>query len=96
MVTPAPFTAASEIESLYVPTAREADVTVTYVPCDRQGYVSPDDVRAAIKPNTRLVAVNHQSRHVFRSPISERRRPAQRLPLKSAAVALRSGAPLVT
>ena len=26
-----------------------------------QGYVSPDDVRAAIRPNTRLVAVNHAS-----------------------------------
>jgi cysteine desulfurase/selenocysteine lyase len=39
----------------------EADVTVTYVPCDRQGYVAPDNVRAAIQPNTRLVAVNHAS-----------------------------------
>jgi cysteine desulfurase / selenocysteine lyase len=39
----------------------EADVTVTYVSCDRQGYVSPDDVRAAIQPNTRLVVVNHAS-----------------------------------
>jgi selenocysteine lyase/cysteine desulfurase len=39
----------------------EMNVTVTYVPCDGQGYVSPDDVRAAIKPNTRLVAVNHAS-----------------------------------
>jgi selenocysteine lyase/cysteine desulfurase len=39
----------------------EADVTVTYVPCDAQGYVAPDDIRKAIKPNTRLVAVNHAS-----------------------------------
>jgi cysteine desulfurase family protein len=39
----------------------ETDVTVKYVPCDSEGYVSPDDVRAAIKPNTRLVAVNHAS-----------------------------------
>ena len=31
--------------------------TVTYVPCDGQGFVSPDDVRAAMRPNTRLVAV---------------------------------------
>jgi selenocysteine lyase/cysteine desulfurase len=38
-----------------------ADVAVTYVPCDGEGYISPDDVRAAIKPNTRLVAVNHAS-----------------------------------
>ncbi len=39
----------------------EANVTVTYVPCDGQGFVSPDDVRTAIRPNTRLVAVNHAS-----------------------------------
>jgi selenocysteine lyase/cysteine desulfurase len=40
---------------------KNADVTVTYVPCDPEGYVSPDDIRKAIKPNTRLVAVNHAS-----------------------------------
>jgi cysteine desulfurase / selenocysteine lyase len=39
----------------------EAGVTVTYVPCDAQGYVSPDDVKAAIRSTTRLVAVNHAS-----------------------------------
>ncbi|HEX4414214.1 MAG TPA: aminotransferase class V-fold PLP-dependent enzyme [Lacipirellulaceae bacterium] len=38
-----------------------ADVTVTYVPCDAQGFVSPDDVKAAIRTDTRLVAVNHAS-----------------------------------
>ncbi len=38
-----------------------ADVAVSYVPCDGEGYVSPDDVRAAIRSNTRLVAVNHAS-----------------------------------
>jgi cysteine desulfurase / selenocysteine lyase len=38
-----------------------ADVNVTYVPCDGQGFVSPDDVRAALRPNTRLVAVVHAS-----------------------------------
>jgi cysteine desulfurase family protein len=37
------------------------DVDVTYVPCDGQGFVSPDDVRAALRPNTRLVAVIHAS-----------------------------------
>jgi cysteine desulfurase / selenocysteine lyase len=37
------------------------DVTVTYVPCDGHGFVSPDDVRAALRPNTRLVAVVHAS-----------------------------------
>jgi cysteine desulfurase family protein len=39
----------------------DAGVTVSYVPCDGQGFVSPDEVRAAIQPNTRLVAVNHAS-----------------------------------
>ncbi len=38
-----------------------ADVEVTYVPCDSQGFVSPDDVKSAIRPGTRLVAVNHAS-----------------------------------
>ncbi len=37
------------------------DVAVTYVPCDGHGFVSPDDVRAALRPNTRLVAVVHAS-----------------------------------
>jgi cysteine desulfurase family protein len=36
-------------------------VAVTYVPCDGQGFVSPDDVRAALRTNTRLVAVVHAS-----------------------------------
>jgi cysteine desulfurase family protein len=38
-----------------------ASVDVSYVPCDGQGYVSPDDVRSAYQPNTRLVAVVHAS-----------------------------------
>src|SRR6476646_64944 len=41
--------------------SEEANVEVTYVPCDGQGYVSPDDVRTALRPDTRLVAVNHAS-----------------------------------
>jgi cysteine desulfurase family protein len=36
-------------------------VAVSYVPCDREGWVSPDDVRAALRKNTRLVAVVHAS-----------------------------------
>jgi cysteine desulfurase/selenocysteine lyase len=36
-------------------------VAVSYVPCDSQGFVSPDDVRSALRPNTRLVAVIHAS-----------------------------------
>jgi cysteine desulfurase family protein len=39
----------------------DAGVEVTYVPCDGQGYVSPDDIRTALRPDTRLVAVNHAS-----------------------------------
>lgn len=38
-----------------------AEVSVTYVPCDGAGYVLPDDVRRALQPNTRLVAVVHGS-----------------------------------
>ena len=38
-----------------------ADVAVTYVPCDAQGFVSPDDIQAALHPDTRLVAVVHAS-----------------------------------
>jgi cysteine desulfurase family protein len=38
-----------------------AGVSVSYVPCDGHGLVSPDDLRAAVRPNTRLVAVNHVS-----------------------------------
>lgn len=38
-----------------------AEVEVSYVPCDGQGFVSPDDVRAALRPDTRLVAVIHAS-----------------------------------
>jgi cysteine desulfurase family protein len=38
-----------------------AGVDVSYVPCDGQGYVSPEDVRAALRSNTRLVAVVHAS-----------------------------------
>jgi cysteine desulfurase family protein len=36
-------------------------VDVTYIDCDGQGFVSPDDVQAALRPATRLVAVVHAS-----------------------------------
>ena len=39
----------------------ERGVTTTYVPCDGQGYVDPDDIRQAITPNTRLIALIHAS-----------------------------------
>lgn len=38
-----------------------ADVDVTYVACDGQGVVSPDDIRATLRPDTRLVAILHSS-----------------------------------
>jgi cysteine desulfurase/selenocysteine lyase len=41
--------------------ADEAGVEVTFVPCDEAGYVSPQAVREALRPNTRLVAVVHAS-----------------------------------
>jgi cysteine desulfurase family protein len=41
--------------------SEDSGVEVTYVPCDADGYLSPDDVRAALRPETRLVAVNHAS-----------------------------------
>jgi cysteine desulfurase / selenocysteine lyase len=38
-----------------------AGVEVDYVPCDASGYISPDDVRALLRDDTRLVVVNHAS-----------------------------------
>lgn len=37
------------------------EVSVSYVPCDGEGFVSPDDIRRALKPSTRLVVVIHGS-----------------------------------
>lgn len=36
-------------------------VEVDYVPFDGQGFISPEDIKKKIKPNTRLVIVNHGS-----------------------------------
>lgn len=36
-------------------------IQVAHVPCDGQGIVDPDAVRAAITPQTRLIALNHLS-----------------------------------
>lgn len=41
--------------------ADSANVSVTYVPCDGEGFVSPDNVRQALQANTRLVSVVHGS-----------------------------------
>ncbi|MEW5993820.1 MAG: aminotransferase class V-fold PLP-dependent enzyme [Candidatus Zixiibacteriota bacterium] len=40
---------------------RDGGVTATFVPFDEQGFVDPDDIKKAIKPNTKLVVVNHGS-----------------------------------
>lgn len=40
---------------------RSHDVRVTYVGCDGCGRIDPDDVGRAIRPDTRLVVVNHAS-----------------------------------
>ncbi|HEY6563676.1 MAG TPA: aminotransferase class V-fold PLP-dependent enzyme, partial [Pirellulaceae bacterium] len=34
---------------------------VTYVPCGSDGVIAPDDVRAEIRPDTRLLAITHAS-----------------------------------
>jgi cysteine desulfurase/selenocysteine lyase len=36
-------------------------VRVTFVPCDARGCVDPSDVKKALRPETRLVTVNHAS-----------------------------------
>jgi cysteine desulfurase/selenocysteine lyase len=40
---------------------RDHGVEATYVPFDEDGFVDPDDIKKAVKPNTRLVIVNHGS-----------------------------------
>ena len=40
---------------------RDGGIEATYVPFNDQGFVEPDDIRRAIKPNTKLVIVNHGS-----------------------------------
>lgn len=36
-------------------------IEVTHVPFDRHGYVNPDDIRKAVKKNTKMVVINHSS-----------------------------------
>ncbi len=43
------------------PGRRSGGVEVTVVSCSPQGILDPADVEAAIRPNTRLVALNHAS-----------------------------------
>jgi cysteine desulfurase family protein len=40
---------------------RDAGVQATFVPFDGAGFVDPDDIRRALRPNTKLVIVNHGS-----------------------------------
>lgn len=40
---------------------RDREVTADFVPFDENGFVDPDDIKAAIRPNTKLVIVNHGS-----------------------------------
>ena len=40
---------------------RDNGVRATYVPFNEQGFVEPDDIKKAIKSNTKLVIVNHGS-----------------------------------
>jgi cysteine desulfurase/selenocysteine lyase len=41
--------------------ADDAGVEITYTPCDEAGFVSPQAVREALRPKTRMVAVVHAS-----------------------------------
>jgi cysteine desulfurase family protein len=36
-------------------------IDITYIPFDEKGYVDPDDVKTAIKKNTKMVIINHGS-----------------------------------
>lgn len=40
---------------------RDGGVEATFVPFDKDGFVDPEDIRRAIRSNTRLVIVNHGS-----------------------------------
>jgi len=47
-------------------------IEVTYVPFDSKGYIDPDDIKKAIKSNTKTVIVNHGSNVIGTvQPISE-------------------------
>jgi cysteine desulfurase/selenocysteine lyase len=51
---------------------RERGVQATYIPFNNEGFVEPDAIRKAIRPNTKLVVVNHGSNVLGTvQPISE-------------------------
>jgi len=39
----------------------DGSIAVTYIGFDRYGYIDPDDIKKAIRKNTRMVVVNHSS-----------------------------------
>lgn len=41
--------------------AMEGIIEVTHIPFDDQGYVHPDDIKNAIRKNTKMVVMNHSS-----------------------------------
>jgi len=53
--------------------AMDRIIEVTHVPFDcHTGYVNPDDIKKAIRKNTKMVVVNHCSQcHRYRSAIGE-------------------------
>ncbi|MEN6618414.1 MAG: aminotransferase class V-fold PLP-dependent enzyme [Rikenellaceae bacterium] len=50
----------SVLRPLYVH-EQEGTIEVTYVPFDQNGYINPDDIKNAIKKNTKFVIVTHCS-----------------------------------
>ncbi len=41
--------------------AKRSDVEVTWIPFNGQGFIEPDDIKNAIRPETKLVIMNHGS-----------------------------------
>ncbi|MFC1731026.1 aminotransferase class V-fold PLP-dependent enzyme [candidate division KSB1 bacterium] len=50
----------SVLRPIYV-LSQDRGIEVDYIPFDDKGYVDPDDFKTAIRPNTKLVIVNHSS-----------------------------------
>jgi len=51
---------------------RDREVTADFIPFDENGFVDPDDIKKAIRPNTRLIIVNHGSNVIGTiQPVSE-------------------------
>jgi cysteine desulfurase family protein len=39
----------------------QTEIAVTWVECDGEGFVDPEEIRSALRPNTRLVCITHAS-----------------------------------